>query len=1183
MILPFSQIGKNDVSKAGGKWASLGEMTQAGIPVPPGFVVLAEAFETFLDANSLRMEINQILENINHNSTTSLEWASEKIQTLIKNGEIPPETQKTLETYQKTLSTPFVAVRSSATAEDGVEHAWAGQLDTYLNVSPDDVLSKIQSCWASLFTPRALFYRSKKWLVNTHISVAVVVQSMVDADAAGVAFSVHPVTENTDEIVIEWSYGLGEAVVSGEVTPDSWVVGKKALSQSLLDTVLRFHNLNIINNPVVIEKKIQNFIDNPPPSGHLPFQGGMAPKSIFSRSITAKTRWIFQSKTGWNVWQNIPEPRASAPALSDDQIIELAELVVHIENHYGFPCDIEWALAGDELYILQARPITTLKQKKSERELNRLNRDNYIRLFSWDWYIPFWLWYDFVMAYQNLGGVSFSNQNIWLSYMDKKYLEKTNYEWIFIYGSKDEYEKLKAKMYDTFCRIWDFGQICLKTQSEEYLSKNVKEILNLFHQFRLLYQKTEFFYTDKIYELKDQYPDFEEVEKTFEYFKLDGRIFLNQIFFEPNCWYNKILIKITQYFDIDIDKLKLFSSIEIGNFLDKKIDVNDIEIAKRKEQYFIYSDSGEIKYFLGETWKSLVEDFIPDKTENKFIRWKTAYPGKHTGIAKIINIGLKNHADLPRIISQIPVGCVLVTETTEPRIIEACKKAGAIITNQWWMLSHAAITARELRIPCIVWTENATKVLKDGDFVEVDAENGVVRILSNMGNRIIQRKWEFSYERQMSFHMMHLFHTGYPELNALLGTHLTTTLYSTKNWNVSHYNDQDELREAHKAITETLSDPKRVSSIESYIREKFATYQSDIAALPTANLIDTSALWSLYEKHIAIESAISAATWIMFTTFLDAMTTVLTQNLTLYFDTKKVVDILEALSKPIELTPLECYENDLVHYRTSPTESFKNEIIEKYKHIGMFDIFSSPKVWDDHALRLSEARMTPPRKITSQVFPDQIQPLISLFCTYADLKEWKNFWREQLSYKYFRLFQCIWEQLGCSLQEVSWMTFDEVESALLWWQKNPVTNERRSDSIILFEHEKIEISIEKSLIQNFTNTYAYSSNLTGHPLGWGIVKGKTCIIISPDDYAKFTTSDVLVTSTIRPDQIHLIRQCSAIITNEWGLLSHAAIIARELKIPCIIGTKIATKVLKDGDLVEVDAENGVVKLIAPKS
>lgn len=315
MILPFNKISKNDAHKAGGKWASLGEMIQSGIPVPDWFVILAEVFETFIDFNGIRSEIGTILKELNHQSVDSIERASEKVQELIVSWEIPTEIRQEITKFHKKLGARFCAVRSSATAEDGTEHAWAGQLDTYLNVSKNDIEKKIQSCWASLFTPRALFYRSEKWLRDIHISVAVVVQKMVDAECAGVAFSVHPVTENHDEIVIEGSWWLWEAVVSGEVTPDSFVISKS--------------------------------------SGE-----------ILSRSIAEKKKGIFRNKNGQNEWLEIEKKKQGETILSDKELQKLSELVTKIENHYWFPCDIEWAFAKNKIYILQARPITTLSKNK---------------------------------------------------------------------------------------------------------------------------------------------------------------------------------------------------------------------------------------------------------------------------------------------------------------------------------------------------------------------------------------------------------------------------------------------------------------------------------------------------------------------------------------------------------------------------------------------------------------------------------------------------------------------------------------------------------------------------------------------------------------------------------------------------------------------------------------------------
>ena len=156
-ILDFKELDKNNVDEAGGKGASLGEMTKAGIPVPPGFVVLAGTFEKFLAETDLNIEVDAILDTVDHNAIHTVEHASERIQALIKAAQMPADIARDIEKKFKELNTEFVAVRSSATAEDGAENAWAGQLDSYLNTTADDLLEKVQACWASLFTPRAIF------------------------------------------------------------------------------------------------------------------------------------------------------------------------------------------------------------------------------------------------------------------------------------------------------------------------------------------------------------------------------------------------------------------------------------------------------------------------------------------------------------------------------------------------------------------------------------------------------------------------------------------------------------------------------------------------------------------------------------------------------------------------------------------------------------------------------------------------------------------------------------------------------------------------------------------------------------------------------------------------------------------------------------------------------------------
>src|SRR3989344_4736866 len=312
LLRDFKKITKSDVSLAGGKGASLGEMTQAGIPVPPGFVILSISFEKFLEETDLNVEIEAILDSVNHKEIHTIENASEKIKALILQAEIPKDIQAEIQKFFKILSSKYVAVRSSATAEDSASAAWAGQLESYLNTTEETLLESVKKCWASLFTPRAIFYRFEKELHKQKISVAVVVQKMVESEMSGIAFSVHPVTEDKNQMIIEAGFGLGEAIVSGQITPDSYVVEKE-------------------------------------------------PRNILDLNIEKQERGLFRSTSGGNEWREIKEPKASSQVLTKEQILELANTILKIENHYGFPCDIEWAFADNNFYIVQSRPITTLK------------------------------------------------------------------------------------------------------------------------------------------------------------------------------------------------------------------------------------------------------------------------------------------------------------------------------------------------------------------------------------------------------------------------------------------------------------------------------------------------------------------------------------------------------------------------------------------------------------------------------------------------------------------------------------------------------------------------------------------------------------------------------------------------------------------------------------------------------
>lgn len=310
LVRNFKKLDKDSVDLAGGKGASLGEMTKAKIPVPPGYVVLAGAFDRFLEETDLNVEIDHIIKNVKHEDINSVEKASMKIRDLIADATMPDDIAKEIKKEFVKLDAEYVAVRSSATAEDSSIASWAGELESYLNTTEDDLLEKVKLCWSSLFTPRAIFYRFEKKLHDTKVSVAVVVQKMIQSHVSGITFTVHPVTEDQDQMVLEAGWGLGEAIVSGMVTPDAYVVDKKDFS-------------------------------------------------IMDINVADQEKQIVKTPKGNEFLAVDPEMR-DEQKLTGAQIVGLAKICANIEKHYGFPCDIEWAWDKQEFYIVQSRPITTL-------------------------------------------------------------------------------------------------------------------------------------------------------------------------------------------------------------------------------------------------------------------------------------------------------------------------------------------------------------------------------------------------------------------------------------------------------------------------------------------------------------------------------------------------------------------------------------------------------------------------------------------------------------------------------------------------------------------------------------------------------------------------------------------------------------------------------------------------------
>ena len=341
LVVWFEQVDKHDVGLVGGKGANLGEMTNARLPIPYGFIITSHAYFDFMHKENLMPKIRDISSMLNYENPHELQQASKHIQSLIMSRPMPKHIANEIIEYYESLfekekayfklrmsilakgfnrlkhlyKQPLVAVRSSATAEDLPTASFAGQQETFLNVRGEShILAKVKECWASLFTERAMYYRHEQGFDRAKVGLAAVIQRMVESGKSGIAFSIDPVTNDKTKIVIEAIFGLGEYIVQGKVTPDHYEVSK--------------------NSFILLSKEVS----------HQPIK--MVKSGISNREV------------------KIGRKEGSKQKLSPEEITKVAMLVKEIEDHYYFPQDIEWAIEDGTVYIVQSRPITTISKNQ---------------------------------------------------------------------------------------------------------------------------------------------------------------------------------------------------------------------------------------------------------------------------------------------------------------------------------------------------------------------------------------------------------------------------------------------------------------------------------------------------------------------------------------------------------------------------------------------------------------------------------------------------------------------------------------------------------------------------------------------------------------------------------------------------------------------------------------------------
>jgi len=322
LIVNLQDVSDTDRPLVGGKASKLGELVRQGLPIPPGFVLTTEAYQSFVDHTALKTEIPSALATIDAEKADTVEAASQRIRAAFEKAEFPPDLKMAVteayEAYVKAHRVKFSAVRSSATAEDLEGASFAGLQETYLNVTgTEHILTAVKKCWGSLFTARVLVYRQRKGFDHAEVRLAVLIQKMVDVTVSGILFTRDPNT-GENHMIVEAGWGLGEAIVGGEVTPDHYVIDG-------------------------------------------------ATQKVVHKQISSQRVRIVRSEGGGNRREEIPANQREVQKLTDNRLLRLVSLARLIESHYRRPMDIEWCADAETLYIVQARPVTTIPTSTAPR------------------------------------------------------------------------------------------------------------------------------------------------------------------------------------------------------------------------------------------------------------------------------------------------------------------------------------------------------------------------------------------------------------------------------------------------------------------------------------------------------------------------------------------------------------------------------------------------------------------------------------------------------------------------------------------------------------------------------------------------------------------------------------------------------------------------------------------------
>ncbi len=780
MLKTFKQITKKDQHLAGGKAYSLGRMIKH-FSIPDGFVILSDTFDKFIQENQLKNKIKKIISGKNDYFTKS-----KQLKELIVSAPINKADAHNIMHHFMRLRCPFVSVRSSATCEDSASKAWAGQLDTFLNVNKDNLLEKIKLCWASLFSERALAYGGD---ILDKTSIAVAIQQMVFADTAGVAFSVNPLTQNINEILINAVYGLGETIVSGKVTPDQYLIHKTG--------------------------------------------------RILNQTHETQLQGLYQKK-GNLIWCDIPHNKQNKAKLSQKMVLKLCDVITKIEKFYNFPVDVEFAVKNQKIYILQARPITTFNNTSKDYRVPKVWERPSIPLFTQDGFeglmgqtklIERYFKYPYVA---DLDVAAYAEQH--LCYSHKFTLESRDayfwaykqrdfsvffkigrlcrrnfrfYQKTFAHSTQDVPSPTKLEnMLNNICNrmlsemvfvdmLMDLSDIVsgdllnliLKKKipniTETVLILSATEDLTRIEQENQSIQalletarKTKNWQTDKkINQLIDKHlQEFSGITvramhgnfmtKDNVIHRIKENLQTHKDFFTKNIANDKKLVQnIFKQYHFNTFEKEFVAFVKEANFL--RTHILDMYHWLSEKFMQIFDKIGQPYGYKGFDFRNMTPKEIIEwyhgrskfkpREDDKWLWYRYdderkvvdtpkdikkaleqfVLPDKKTNISACQVKGttaypgtVRGPARILKDISEVKKVCrgdVIICPMTWPSVIIALEKAVAFVTNEGGVLCHAAILARELKKPCITGTKNATLSFHDGDMLEVDGETGIVR------------------------------------------------------------------------------------------------------------------------------------------------------------------------------------------------------------------------------------------------------------------------------------------------------------------------------------------------------------------------------------------------------------------------------------------------------------------------